>query len=110
MKALLLTLALVMVTAGFTSCASMGFNTDLQKIEASCATASGAMKILATNDNLHKLPAATQDAVIKAVGVISPTCTQNDPPTLDSIKYQAFQQAIAVLTGAQAKVAAPTPQ
>lgn len=109
MKFFMLGLLMALTTAGFTSCASTGLNTDLQKIEAGCATASAAMKVLATDDNLHKLPATAQDQVLKAVAVISPTCTQSDPPTLDALKYQAFQQAITILSGYQNKVASPPP-
>lgn len=105
--------AMLMVTAGFQGCASTngGLNTNLQKIEATCASVSAGMKVLTADNNIQKLSVDQKNAVVKALGVTTPICTQETPPTLDDVKLQAFNAAAAVVLGEQAKAAsAPNPE
>lgn len=104
--AMLLVTALA-VTVGFTSCKSMGFDSNLQKIEATCASVSAGMKVLAYDQNINKLSADQRAAVIKALGITTPICTQENPPTLDDVKLQAFNAAAGVVLGAQARIGPP---
>jgi len=103
MKMMLLALALVFVSAGLGGCQSMGLNTDLQKIEASCATATAAVNTLTVADKAGKLTDAQRKDVLKAINVTTPICTQETPPTLDAVKEQAFQAAITALSSLAAK-------
>lgn len=103
MKMFMLVMALVLVTAGFGGCKSMGLDTDLQKIEASCATVTTATQTLTVADKAGKLTDAQRQDVLKALGVTTPICTQETPPSLDAVKEQAFQAAVAALSGLAAK-------
>jgi hypothetical protein len=97
MKFMLIALLAVFCTAGFTSCSSMGINTDLQKIEASCASASASIKVLSAAASAGQLSPAQMSGVIAGAETIEPVCSAKDPPTLDSVKYEAFRQAVAEL-------------
>lgn len=92
----LIALALAVMLAG---CSSVGIRTDAQKIEASCAVASTAIKALAVANTAGKLNAQQRDAVSKAIVVITPVCNPGTttPPTLDDVKRLAFAQAVAEL-------------
>jgi hypothetical protein len=91
-------LSLVVATAGFSGCSTTGgLTTDTQKIEASCASVSSALQVLAVASERGQLPADVAQQVVKATAVTNPVCTADEIPTLDSVKYRAFQQAVGVL-------------
>lgn len=89
--------AIIAITSGFTACSSLQLNTNAQKVEASCATASTALKGLTALNDAGKLSPAAQQDVLKAIAIVSPICTAPTPPTLDDVKMQAFVQAVALL-------------
>lgn len=88
--ACLLALALV-------ACQSVGLTTTEQQIAAGCATASASLKALTVANDAGKLTADQQRSILSAAGYISPICSAPTPPTLDSLKLEAFTRAIVLL-------------
>jgi hypothetical protein len=89
---LALLVALVVMLPG---CA--GLTTQTQKIEAACTGSSTAIKVLTAANDAGKLSPAQQAEIKTAIDTISPICNADNPPTLDSVKQQAFEDAIALL-------------
>lgn len=70
-----------------------------QEIETACASASTALKVLTVANDAGKLTPAQQTQILSAAGVITPVCGSPNPPTMDSLKMQAFLQAVTLLQG-----------
>lgn len=86
------------------ACQSMGFDTPSQQIAAGCATASATLKTLTLANQAGELTYDQQSAVLNAVGYITPICSAPEPPTLDTLKLEAFTRAIAILQSEAAKL------
>lgn len=78
-------------------CNSLSLESDTQKIEAGCASASAALKTLTAAQIAGKLDPAKAERISQAAHIIEPVCTAPEPPTMDSMKRAAFDQAIAEL-------------
>jgi hypothetical protein len=90
---------------GFTACGSMPATTGdglAAQVETACATASAAVKALTVANNAGKLSPAQQTQILSAIGEVDPVCASPNPPTLDSLKMQAFLRGVSLLS-AQAK-------
>jgi hypothetical protein len=74
-----------------------GTTTETQQIATACASASAALRVLTVANDAGKLDADAQKAVITAIGITNPICAADTPPTMDTVKLQAFTQAIALL-------------
>lgn len=101
MKQLFLLIALAFALVG---CQAGSVSTDIQKIETACVASSAAIKVLTEADRADKLSAAQEEQVLHAISLINPICTPPDPQTLDSVKQQAFLDAVALLEARAAKV------
>lgn len=95
-------IALALSLTGFSACQSTP--TQTQNIEVACASASTALKVLTVANDAGKLTQAQQTQVISAAGEITPICTADNPPTLDSVKLQAFTRAVTILQSQAAKL------
>jgi hypothetical protein len=87
----------ILLTACLTACQGNQVSTGTQQIEQGCTAASAAIKVLTVANDKGKLSAAQQRATLTAIGLIDPVCASPTPPTLDTVKQQAFLQAIAAL-------------
>lgn len=105
MKSLFLAFALTLI-GSLAGCQAGGTlsNSQSNQIETACAASSAALKVLTVANDAKKLSAETQANVLKAAMTIQPVCGSPTPPTLDSLKLQAFMQAAALL-GVQAVAA-----
>lgn len=92
--------ALVMLSG----CASIGIQTDAQKIATGCAGASASIDVLTVANGFGKLDATQQTAILTAIGVVAPICAAEVAPTLDDVKREAFLAAITGLQLAAAQV------
>lgn len=88
---------LILVTCAFNACSTTGSPTDTQKIETACATATTAIQALTIANQEGKLTEQQKIAVINAMGVTTPICTAEEPPTMDAVKMQAFNRAVELL-------------
>jgi hypothetical protein len=86
--------AAVLLLAG---CASVGLETDKQKIEAACIAASGSVRVLAVANTAGKLTADQWYMVTVAVATIMPICGADAPPTLTVASREAFLGAVSEL-------------
>lgn len=102
---LIMILALVFVSA----CASIGIQTDAQRIATACAGASASIDVLTVANGFGKLDAVQQTAILAAIGVVAPICAAEVAPTLDDVKREAFLAAITGLQLAAASVAEVKP-
>jgi hypothetical protein len=101
---LFLALALAMVLSACNGASTGPLNDEqLRAVEIGCASASAALKTLAIANDAGKLTPATQTAVLSAAGRVAPICGAPEPPTLDSLQQQAFQQAVGVLVARAAE-------
>jgi len=89
--------ALITLTSAFGACSSMGTQSDTQKVEAACVSATSAIQALTVANEQGKLSASAKASVSQAVSVVTPICTAPEPPTMDSLKMSAFDSAVAVL-------------
>lgn len=85
------------------ACSIIGIHSDTQKIEMGCASASMAISALGAANLAGKLGADQQAAVLIAIAEISPICTSPDIPTMDDVRMQAFNSAVAALQAQLAK-------
>lgn len=85
------------------ACSHLGIQSDTQKIEAGCATASAAIKVLTIANASGKLTYEQQSAVLTAVGTVEPICSSAAIPTVDDVQMQAFNVAILALQAEAAK-------
>lgn len=77
--------------------ACAGLDTRTQQIAAGCATASAALRALTIANDEGKLSTEQQGQILSAAGFITPICAATTPPTLDSVKLEAFNRAILLL-------------
>lgn len=96
MKRILLLPALAL----FAGCASLGIQTDAQRIATACAGAASSIDVLTIANGMGKLTADQQGHVLLAISVISPVCGSDTPPTLDDVTRAAFDAAIKGLQAA----------
>lgn len=87
----------ILALAFLSACASIGIQTDGQKIAFACASASASVDVLTAANSLGKLNPQQQAAILTAIGEVAPICAAAVPPTLDDVKRQAFQAAIDAL-------------
>ena len=73
----------------------------LQATEYACASATAALKTAILFN--ERLSSGTRASVTKAVQVIDPICSQENPPTLGSDARAALSSAVAALTSAAAE-------
>jgi hypothetical protein len=91
------------------ACASIGIQTDAQRIAVACATASASVNVLTAASNMGKLDDDQRYMVLVAISAVSPICTAEVAPTLDDVKREAFMAAIAGLQLAATQVSGGTP-
>ncbi len=91
------TILAAVLLLGLAACASLGFKSDLQKIEVACVTAAAAVKTLTVANGEGKLTEAQQRAIEGAITTAAPICGATEPPTLTDVQAQAFAAAIVVL-------------
>ena len=90
--------ALITLTSGFSACSSMGGpSSDVQKIETACASVTTAVQGLTVANQQGKLTPAQKNSVLHALSVTTPICTAENPPTMDDLKMQAVDAAVAEL-------------
>ena len=75
-----------------------GFDTPQQQIMASCVAADGALQALTVARRAGKLSDAQAEAIETAGDKIAIICMADEPPTLDSVRQAAFEEAIRTLT------------
>ncbi len=68
------------------------------QIETGCTAASAAIKVLTLANDQGKLNHATQTQVLRAIGLVNPICLSPTPPTMDTVKQAAFNDAVSALT------------
>ena len=73
----------------------------LQATEFACASATAALKTAILFN--ERLSPGTRASVTKAVQIIDPICSQENPPTLGSDARAALSSAVAALTSAAAE-------
>lgn len=95
------------LAAVIVGCRGAGLVTPAQQLAASCAASAAALKTLTIANDAGKLSAATQTSVLHAIGYINPVCTAPEPPTLDSIRAEAFRRAILLLEQEAVKYSEP---
>ena len=95
MLSLAMLVCMVGLMTGFSGCASMGLTSDVQKIEASCASGTAALQGIAAANRAGKVTAAQNAVVARALPAFTEVCTADTPPTLDSLKGRAMQEAVA---------------
>ena len=76
-----------------------------QATEYACAAGTAALKTVTALN--AKLTAANRVAVSRAVAVMTPVCSQQTVPTLDSTAQAALTAAVAQLTAAATQVSQP---
>ncbi len=97
---------LCLITLALAACQSVGQTktTPEQQVAAGCATASASMRVLTLANDAGKLSADQQRSILSAAGYISPICAAEEPPTLDSLKLEAFTRAIVLLQAQAARL------
>jgi uncharacterized protein YceK len=98
---ILLAISLTLALAG---CGSVSTSSGTQAIEQSCAAASAAIRVLTIANDQGKLNHATQTQVLRAIGLVNPICLSPTPPTLDTVKQAAFDDAVSALTASASGV------
>jgi hypothetical protein len=79
------------------ACSPSLIKTDGQRISAACATASASIKVITAANELGKLDDKQRLIVSETIGIITPICSADEPPTMDDVKREAFMQAIGQL-------------
>lgn len=100
---LILALALSVLLSACNGASGPLDSSQLRAVEIGCASASAALKTLTIANDAGKLTPAVQTAVLSAAGRVAPICGAPEPPTLDSLQMQAFQQAVGVLAAKAAE-------
>lgn len=88
-------------------CATLGIETEKQKIEAACIAASGSVRVLAVANMAGKIDEDQRYMISVAVATIDPVCGADTPPTLDDVRLAAFMSAIGALQQYATKVEGP---
>lgn len=92
-------------------CASLGLQTSQQKVAASCATASAAVKSLTVVQQTGLVSHADDQGIELALGVVNPICEAPTQPTYSNAELSAVNSAVQELLIYQAKYhATPTGQ
>ena len=82
---------------GFTLSGCAGMQTQKQKIATACAAATTGIQLVTVGVREGKINAEQQAKVIEADNMIRPICGAAEPPTLDSLKQSAFDQAVQII-------------
>lgn len=97
---------LILALAG---CASIGIQTDEQKIAMACAGASASIDVLAAAHDAGKLSTEQAQDLFDYVYVLTPICAAEEPPTLTDVQREAFIAAITALQIAATNAAGGKP-
>lgn len=89
--------------AGCQSTGGGGLDTAQQRIMASCVAADAALRALAAANDADKLTPAQETTILAAGNKIAIICMAEEPPTLDSVRTAAFNEAIRTLTTLQSE-------
>lgn len=101
---------IALITLTLSACSGCsGLTTHEQQLAAGCASSSAALKALTVANDAGKLTPAQQTQIISAAGYIEPVCSADTPPTLDSVKLEAFARAIALLQAQAVSVTRSNP-
>ena len=95
--------ALALTFALVSGCASMGFTSDVQKVEVACASVSTALKVLTVANNNGKLSVEQQAQVTELKSQTDPICSVDPYPSISSLKGVALTKAAEKLTAIAAK-------
>ena len=90
-KTVLACCAFAVLTIG----ACTGIQTRAQKIDAACASATAALRVIAVGVERGQVSAAQQRAAVEAGEAIAPICAAPERPSLEQAKQAAFNAAIA---------------
>lgn len=91
MKNIVLAIALA---TSLGACSTLG---DTRNVEITCAAAAAALETLTVATDEGKLSADAQAKVLSIAERIEPVCAADEKPTLDSVKREAVNQAVAEL-------------
>lgn len=97
-------IAVVGLIAALAGCATMGIQTDEQKIALACAGASASIDVLTAAHEAGKLSTEQAKDLFEYASLLAPICAAEEPPTLTDVQREAFLLAIEALQNA-AKVA-----
>lgn len=82
------------------ACSTLG---GARNVEISCAAAAAALETLTEANDQGKLSPDAQAKVLDAAERVEPVCSADEKPTLDSVKAEAINQAVAALLELAAK-------
>ena len=97
-------LALCSVLGGCATSGQIAQVPDYTKeIGIACSAVSASFKVIRIANDAGKITKVQQDQVLAATKVTDPICGADKAPTLTSVAYDGFLQAVAVLQGIAAK-------
>lgn len=92
--------AVVGLIAALAGCASMGIQTNEQKIALACAGASASIDVLTAAHDAGKLSTEDAEDLFDYAYLLTPICAAEEPPTLTDVQREAFMAAIKALQDA----------
>lgn len=96
--------AAIGLIAALAGCASIGIQTDEQKIALACAGASASIDVLTAAHDAGRLSTEQAEDMFNYAYVLTPVCAAEKPPTMTDVQREAFLAVIEALQNA-AKVA-----
>lgn len=92
--------AVVGLIAALAGCATMGVQTNEQKIALACAGASASIDVLTAAHDAGKLSTEDAEDLFDYAYLLTPICAAEEPPTLTDVQREAFMAAIKALQDA----------
>lgn len=88
------------LSVGLAGCGGLTEESTLRPVEYTCAAATELLKSADTLRGQMKLSPGAIIAIDEAVGVLNPTCSSPNPPTLSNAAATAMSTALTKLTDA----------